>query len=254
VLIAVGGTGVVFIFAAVTYAILIILLIGINVKVRESGDRDPFFQSLAEGVRYVRRRPLIWSLMGLDLSQTLFAAYRVLLPAYALDVLNAGPAGYGLLAAAPSLGALVGTPIIYRLAQRRGSGRIILLSTMGFGVTCVLFAVSPVFALSLVIALGLGFFDALAATIRMSAVQLETPDELRGRVTSLYQLTGRGGPALGDANVGLIASLVGPVIALSAGALVPIIAAAAVWRWSSTVRDYEATIDDPDEKDDKTAP
>jgi len=247
ILIAVGGTGVVFIFAAVTYGILILLLIGIKVTVREKGDRAPFFKSLAEGVRYVRQRPIIWSLMGLDLSQTLFGAYRVLLPAFALDVLNAGPAGYGLLAAAPSLGALLGTPIIYRLAQRRGSGKIVLLSTMAFGVTCVLFALSPFFALSLVIALGLGFFDALAATIRMSAVQLETPDELRGRVTSLYQLTGRGGPALGDANIGLVASIVGPVIALTAGGLVPIIAAAAVWRWGSTVRDYESKIDDDGE-------
>jgi hypothetical protein len=84
----------------------------------------------------------------------------------------------------------------------------------------------------------LGGFDAMATTIRQAAVQLETPDALRGRVSSIYQMASRGGPALGDLNVGWLAGLLGPVTALTVGGLVPIAYGVALLTAGGRVRSY----------------
>ena len=101
----------------------------------------------------------------------------------------------------------------------------------------------------LVLALLLGVFDATATTIRHTAVQLETPDELRGRVQSLYQITSRGGPALGDVVIGAAASVVGPVTALTAGAALPVLAGLALLTRPNVVRDYRGIADAPSESE-----
>jgi MFS family permease len=92
--------------------------------------------------------------------------------------------------------------------------------------------------MALVAALLLGAFDAMATTIRHAAVQVDTPDEIRGRVTAFYQMSSRGGPAIGDVVVGAFASVVGPVVALSVGAFGPILVAGAFWLRPNAVRDY----------------
>jgi predicted MFS family arabinose efflux permease len=178
-------------------------------------------------------------LMSLDLSAMVFGAYRVLLPAIALDVLDVGPRGYGLLAAAPSAGALLATYSIVRvLGRSRRLGRILLLATGGFAVADIILAQSRWFALTLAAALCLGVADALATSIRHAAVQIETPDELRGRVSSIYQVSSRGGPALGDALVGAVASVLGPAIALTIGAGVTLSYVTAMLSRPNRVRSY----------------
>jgi hypothetical protein len=188
---------------------------------------------------------LIWSLCGLDLLLTVFGAYRVLLPAFA-DRLGIGPAGYGLLSAAPSLGALLATYGIVRLVSRsRRLGRALLTSTIAYGLVAIAFAQVSLLGTVLLFALLLGAFDAAATTIRHAAVQLETPDELRGRVQSLYQITSRGGPALGDVVIGVAAGALGPVTALTAGAAVPVLAGLALLTRSNVVRDYAGISAEP---------
>ena len=249
-LIAVNGPGLVYLLDAITYGVLIVVLFAVRVpplrRVHE-GPPPSVRADMAEGARYVRRRPLILSLCGLDLVLTVFGAYRVLLPAFS-DRLDIGPTGYGLLAAAPSLGALLATYSIVRLVTRsRRLGRVLLLSTIGYGVVAIGFAQAPVIGVVLVLALLLGAFDATATTIRHAAVQLETPDELRGRVQSLYQITSRGGPALGDVVIGLAAGVLGPVVALTTGAAVPVLVAAALLTRPNRVRDYRGIAADPQE-------
>lgn len=102
VLIALGGPGAVYVFDAVTYAVLVVVLALLRVPpLAVDGKRLPLLESLWEGVGHVSGRPVVWQLMGLDLAATAFGAYRVLLPAFAADVLHVGAAGYGLLSAAP---------------------------------------------------------------------------------------------------------------------------------------------------------
>jgi MFS family permease len=238
-LIAANGPGLVYLLDGISYAALVGVLAAIRVPPLLRGDAPRSIRAdMAEGIRYVRRRPIIWSLCGLDLILTVFGAYRVLLPAFA-DRLDIGPAGYGLLSAAPSLGALLATYGIVRLVSRsRRLGRALLTSTIAYGLVTIAFAQVSVLGAVLLFALLLGAFDATATTIRHAAVQLETPDELRGRVQSLYQITSRGGPALGDVVIGVAAGVLGPVTALTAGAAVPVLAGLALLTRSNVVRDY----------------
>ncbi|GAA1881477.1 MFS transporter [Asanoa iriomotensis] len=222
VLIAVGGPGWVYLFDVATYAVLVVLLFFVRTAPLPGRPVEaPFFTELREGARYVTSRPLLVQLIALDVALSLFGAYRVVLPALATDVFHVGPTGYGILAAAPSAGALLATWTVFRIVKRgRRQGMIAVATTMSYGVVVVLFGQAPVIWLALLLALALGWCDAVATTIRQSAVQLDTPDHLRGRVSSLYQVASNGGPSLGQVVLGALASALGPAGGLAVGGLV----------------------------------
>lgn len=252
-MIAVGGPGVVYAFDAVTYAVLVAVLAMLHVpRLEPTGGHRSLLHSMREGVAYIRHRPVIWQLMGLDLSATVFGAYRVVLPAFAVDILHVGATGYGLLSAAPSAGALLGSALVFKLVRSSRSGHIVLAGTFVYGLFVVGLAQSRVFWLAIVMALGLGVADALATTVRHAAVQIETPDELRGRVSSIYQMSSRGGPALGDTTIGAVAGALGPIPALTLGGVVPAVVSAVAAVTSRTVRRFsvveaeEAEAESPD--------
>jgi MFS family permease len=240
ILIAVGGPGLMYAVDAVTYAVLIAVLAALRVPTLTSeGGPVSVWHQIMEGARFVAHRRLIWTLMSLDLSATLFGAYRVVLPALAVDVLGVGPTGYGVLSSAPSAGALLATYVVFRVVDRsRRLGRVLLVSTVLYGLSAVLLAQSPLYEMAVVAAGLLGAFDAMATSIRHAAVQLETPDELRGRVSSIYQMSSRGGPALGDMLVGGVAGVVGPVVALAAGGVVTAGYAGSYLARRNIVREY----------------
>nr|WP_239028382.1 MFS transporter [Pseudonocardia acidicola] len=246
VLIAVAGPGAVYLLDATTYAVLVLTLLALRATTaRSPGSHDPLLHALHEGVVEFRRRPVVWQMMALDLAATVFSAYRVLLPAFALDILRAGPTGYGLLSAAPSAGALAGSVLVFRLVRSRRSGVLVLVSTALYGLVILAFAQVTTFWLALVLAGLLGVADAVSTTVRHAAVQVETPDELRGRVSAIYQMASRGGPAIGDGLVGAVAGALGPVGALTLGGLVPIAAAAGTAALGRTVRGYSIAGSDP---------
>jgi len=248
-LIAVAGPGWVYVVEAMAYCVLIAVLSVLRVPpLVHSGPPRSVFGSIADGARYVLQRPLITRLMFLDLSATVFGAYRVLLPAFALDVLHAGPTGYGLLSSAPSAGALLATYTVFRVVGRSNRlGRIVLVSTALYGLASVLLAQSSWFPLALLAALLIGSFDAMATTIRHAAVQVDTPDEIRGRVTAFYQMSSRGGPAIGDTVIGAFAGVVGPIAALTLTGFGPVLVAGAFWLRPNVVREYtSASTPEPD--------
>lgn len=243
-LVAVAGPGAMYAVDAATYAVLVVVLAALRVpRLGADAERPPLLRSIRDGVSFLRRRPIIVRLMSLDLAATLFGAWRVVLPALAVDVLHVGAAGYGVLAAAPSAGALLGAAVVFKLISSTRSGPLVLGATISYGVACVLLAqlsTLPIgFPLTITAALAIGCSDAVATAIRHAAVQLETPDAIRGRVSSLYQMASRGGPALGDVNVGWLAGLLGPVSALTVGGLVPVAYATVQWLWGTLVRTYQ---------------
>lgn len=239
VFIAAWGAGSVYVFDAVTYAALVGTLMVIKTPpLIPDKPHARVWESLREGATYVLQRALIWQLMALDLVATIFGAYRVLLPALAVDVLHAGATGYGLLSAAPSAGALLGSALVFKLVRSRRSGVIALVSTGAYGLVIVGFVHMTAFLPALALAALLGVADALATTVRHAAVQVETPDGLRGRVSAIYQMASRGGPALGDTVIGAGASVLGPVAVLTIGGLVPVAASVVAWLSGPTVRDY----------------
>src|SRR5262249_15798702 len=151
-------------------------------------------------------RRLIWQLMSLDFSATFFSAYRVLLPTLARDILKVGAEGYGLLSAAPAAGAILGSAAVFRLRRVEHKGLLILGVTKAYAASAVLLAHAPVLAIAIAAAGAIGFCDAIATTLRQAVVQLDTPDNLRGRVTAAYQMVSRGGPSLGQAQMGALAN------------------------------------------------
>jgi MFS family permease len=223
-LIAVHGPGLMYAVDAATYAVLVAVLAMIHTpRLVPEARQQSVGRTIMHGASFVRGRPLIWLMMSLDLSATLFGAYRVILPALALTVLHAGPTGYGLLSAAPSAGALVATYPVFRVVARSARiGKVLLAASAGYGLATIALAQSRWLPLALVSGLLIGACDAMATTIRQAAVQLETPDALRGRVSAIYQMASRGGPALGDLNIGWIAGMLGPIEALTLSSLVPI--------------------------------
>lgn len=248
-LIAAAGPGLMYVVDAASYGLLVAVLAVLRIPMLEPSDeRRSVFGSIVDGARYIARRPLIYNLMALDLSATVFSAYRVLLPALAVDILHVGATGYGVLSAAPSAGALLATYSVFRTVERsRRQGKVLLASTALYGVCAILLAQSPVFVLSVLAGGLLGAFDAMATTIRHAAVQIDTPDELRGRVTAFYQMSSRGGPAIGDVVVGAIAGLVGPVVALTVGAFGPMIVAGSFWWRENVVRSYTGVVEPEDD-------
>lgn len=257
VLIAVSGPGLMYAVDVVTYAALVVVLVFVRVpRLAPTGAAaGSIFGSIAEGARYVVRRPLITSLMGLDLSATVLSAYRVLLPALAADVLMVGPTGYGVLSSAPSAGALLATYTIFKVvAGSRRQGRVLLAATFVYGIAAILLAQSPVLWLAVGAALLLGACDAMATTIRHAAVQIDTPDAIRGRVTAFYQMSSRGGPAIGDVVMGAFAGLVGPVVALTVGGFGPLLVALGFGSRPNVVRDYRGVVDDEESPAEPVAP
>jgi MFS family permease len=247
VLIAVAGPGLMYAVDAGTYAVLIVVLGLMRVRpVVPESSGGSVWDSIRRGAAFVRARPLILWMMSLDLSATLFGAYRVVLPALALDVLHSGPTGYGLLSSAPSAGALLSTFLVIRVVGRvQRLGVVLLCATVAYGLATLLLAQSGTLLVALLGGLVLGGSDSMATTIRHAAVQLETPDHLRGRVSAIYQMSSRGGPALGDLNIGWMAGLLGPVPALTVGALVPVAYAGSLLT-GGRVRRYRITPREPE--------
>ena len=126
------------------------------------------------------------------------------------------------------------------------------MASTGYGAACLGLAQARLLVPALVAGLAIGACDALATTIRQAAVQLETPDDMRGRVTAVYQMASRGGPALGNLNVGWWAGLMGPMTALSLGAVIPVVYAGVQIFGRGRVRRY-TTPEAPTDDDEVTA-
>lgn len=174
-------------------------------------------QNLVEGLAFVRLHSIIVALLATDAAAMLFGSYSVLLPIFA-DRLGVGIQGFGVLQAAPGVGGLLGATVVMSLGDFRYKGYFIVAAILAYCVFLVALALSPWFLLSLLIVGLLGFTDSLQATPRNAVIQLVTPDELRGRVSSFQHMLVVGMPHLGQGIAGGAAAAMGPVVALIIGA------------------------------------
>jgi MFS family permease len=183
---------------------------------------------LLAGLRFVRRTPVLLGAISLDLVAVLFGGAVALLPLFARDVLDAGPAGLGLLRSAPAIGALAAGLLLTRRPVAGRAGRMLLLVVGVFGAAMLVFGLSRSFGLSFgALAVG-GFADMISMNIRATIVALATPDALRGRVNAVEMVFISASNELGAFESGAAAALVGAVPAVVAGGAITI-AAALVW-------------------------
>jgi MFS family permease len=181
---------------------------------------DVTLSAAIEGLKFVFQAPLIRSTMLLDFFATLFASATALLPIFAQDVLHVGARGYGLLSAAPSVGAMIASLVMVRAVewiQRRGLA--MLWAVTVYGLTTVAFGVSTSFALTFSCLALAGAADTVSMVVRNMIRQLTTPDHLRGRMTSVSMVFFMGGPQLGELEAGIVANLWGPVVSVVTGGL-----------------------------------
>jgi MFS family permease len=174
-------------------------------------------RALREGVEFVWTHPVILSMMALDFGQNFFGSGRALLPVYARDILGVGPQGLGLLYSATSAGALVMGVVmsVRRPVQRPGVW--VLVSVSIYGVFTTLFGVSRFFWLSFLMLAGAGAANTVSFVLRNTINQLVTPDDIRGRVTSVNSMFTNTGPQLGQFEAGALAAAIGPVGATALG-------------------------------------
>jgi MFS family permease len=178
------------------------------------------FAALTEGLRFVFRTPIISSTMLLDFIATFFSSARTMLPIIASDILGVGAVGYGWLATADSIGAaLAGGRLATRGAQLRRQGPLLLACVVAYGAATALFGLSTSFALSFLLLGVVGAADAVSTVIRGTVRQLMTPDELRGRMTSVNMMFFMGGPQLGELEAGLVAAAFGVPFAVVTGGI-----------------------------------
>jgi MFS family permease len=179
-------------------------------------DRRPLIRIL-EGFAYVRRNRLVLATITLDLFAVLLAGATALLPIYARDILHVGASGLGFLAAGMGIGA-ASTAIFFSFRPMKANvGVKMLISVVIFGIAILTFGVSTHFWLSLAALIVAGCADMVSVYVRSSLIQLHTPDHMRGRVSAVSQLTISASNELGEAESGLLASLLGPVGAVVFG-------------------------------------
>lgn len=177
------------------------------------------FERVAEGVRFVRSRPVVLGAISLDLFAVLLGGATALLPVYARDILHAGPIGLGILRSAPAAGAFV---VAFALTRRQISGNVgakMFAAVAIFGIATVVFGLSTWFPLSLLALFTLGASDMVSVNIRSSLIQLATPDAMRGRVSAVNMLFIGASNELGEFESGLTAAWLGTVPAVVLGGL-----------------------------------
>lgn len=196
------------------------------------------WQSLVEGIRFTFGTRIIMGTMLLDFFATLFSSARTMLPIVAGDILGVGAAGYGVLATAQPIGALIVGLVLSLRDELKKQGVILLWAVAIYGVATAVFGVSVSFALSFVMFAITGAADTVSMVIRGTIRQLMTPDELRGRMVSVNMMFFMGGPQLGELEAGLVAAIWGTPFAIFTGGIATVLLTAWVaWKYPS-IRNY----------------
>ena len=195
------------------------------------------WKSLMAGLRFVFRRKVILATITLDLFAVLLGGVTALLPIFADQILHCGPVGLGWMRAMPAVGAFSTALAVAHLPPMKQAGRALLWCVTGFGIATILFGLSKIFWLSLGLLCLVGAFDSVSVIIRGSIVQLVTPDEMRGRVSSVNNIFIGTSNEFGALESGLTAALFGPVLSVVAGGIGTILVVLTVaLRWPETRR------------------
>ncbi len=203
-------------------------------------------KTLVAGFSYVRQRGILLAAITLDMFAVLFGGAVALLPVYAKDILQVGPAGLGWMQAAPSLGAVMMALITTHLPPFKNAGRSLLVAVSGFGVATVIFGVSRNFWLSLSMLFLTGAFDNISVVVRHTLVTILTPDEMRGRVSAVNGMFISASNELGRFESGSVAYLFGPVFSVVSGGIGTLIVVAIIALLSPQLRNY-GTLDAEEE-------
>ena len=237
ILVAKFNTGLVYCANAVVFIVALSAIWQIKHRGRPANQTKIGWRSLVVGIRFTLSTRIILGTMLLDFFATLFASARTMLPIVAGEILGVGAAGYGLLATAQPIGALLVGAVLSLRDELKKQGIILLLSVALYGLATAIFGVSTVFVLSYILFALTGAGDTVSSIIRGTIRQLSTPDELRGQMTSANMMFFMTGPQLGELRAGILASLFGAPFAIFSGGLATVLLTGWVaWRYPSIRR------------------
>jgi MFS family permease len=224
-----AGASVVYSSVAALLLVSTVLMSGLRAGGRTKSQAPAVsLQSLLSGLQFVKSRPIVFGAISLDLFAVLFGGATALLPVYARDILHTSSAGLGLLRTAPAIGATVCAITLAARPLTRHVGRWLFGGVAVFGLATVVFGLSTNLALSFAALIALGAGDMVSVYLRHLLVQLETPDEIRGRVSAVNAVFIGASNELGEFESGVTAAWLGTVRAVVLGGAVTL-AVAAVW-------------------------
>lgn len=241
---ALGGLLYGFLGITVTYATDAILVIaGIFLLLTIASKPVPkhevklsLFENLTSGIKFVFKNQIILNAISLDLFAVLFGGAVALLPIFASDVLKVGPEGLGLLRAAPAVGAVLMAIFLAHHPPKHKAGMNLLFCVAGFGICMILFAVSKNFYFSLSVLALSGAFDSVSVVIRSTIMQVFTPDNMKGRVSSVNNIFVGSSNEIGAFESGLAAKVLGVIPSvIFGGTMTLIVVAYTSWK-SKTIR------------------
>ncbi|MCP3019188.1 MFS transporter [Cupriavidus basilensis] len=216
----VAGPGVVYAISATLFAVAACLVTAL--KLRQAAQRLTTPVSIATlfaGFSYIRGRPVLLGAISLDLFAVLLGGATALLPIYARDILHTGPWGLGLLRSSPAIGALATALWLAHHPMNRRVGRVMFGAVAVFGMATMVFGISHWLPLSMAALVMLGASDMISVVVRSTLVQLDTPDDMRGRVGAVNSVFIGASNQLGEFESGVTAALFGPVGAVLLGGI-----------------------------------
>jgi MFS family permease len=225
-----AGAGIVYVVTLCTLATFLVLVGSLSVRLGRMEKRAASLKVILAGFEYVRRSPILLGSFSLDLFVVLLGGATALMPIFANEILHTGPAGLGMLRAAPACGALLVSLTLARFPLRRNAGHRLFICVALFGVSMVFFGLSHSLVLSLAALAVSGAADMISVVVRSSVLQLATPPEMRGRVSAVNALFLGGSNELGEFESGLTAKWLGVVRATVVGGI-GAIAVTGIWAY-----------------------
>lgn len=215
----VAGPATVYAAAGLLYLLAVVMVAQLRYEQAPPRRVPASFAMLFAGIKFIRARPDVLGVISLDWFAVLLGRATALLPIFAKDILHTGPWGLGLLRAAPAVGALLVGLWLSRRSLERHVGMIMFAAVAGFGLATLVFALSTVLWLSLLALFALGVFDMVSMVIRAALVQLDTPDDMRGRVSAVNSIFINTSNPLGEFESGMLAAWLGAVPAAALGGI-----------------------------------
>jgi MFS family permease len=234
------GQAYVYLFNAISFVAVLaaVLLMGSVAQEVQPGQQATInLSAIREGIQFILAQPMILSSMLLDFFATFFSSANTLMPIFARDILHVGAIEYGWLSAAQSIGAVGVALIISQVHEIRRQGPIFLFSVVIFGIATIFFGLSTTVLAAMLALVVVGAADTVSTIIRNTIRQLQTPDYIRGRMTSINQIFFLGGPQLGEVEAGAVAQIFGAPFAVVSGGVGCILAV--IWiarRWPQIMR------------------
>ena len=234
VFIASFGQEAVYYFNALSFAAVLLALFMIGDVPQSIAEKSAgvSLNSIADGIRFILSKPIIFSTMMIDFVATFFASASTLMPIIAKDVLNVGVVEYGYLSAASAVGAVAVALVISQVKEIRRQGTVFVTAVIVFGIATIIFGVTKSFFVAWLAIAVTGGADGVSTIVRNTIRQLQTPDHVRGRMTSINQIFFMGGPQLGEIEAGAVAQFFGAPFAVITGGIGCILGALwIVWKW-----------------------